>query len=121
MDDGGVLPEPTALQFARVSRHFPATEKHRLVRKRLRAKVVGVAECPYDLTYGPNDVGSDLVVSSRLHRGLRADDPTFNPVPGDVVRVGDDEEAPLQARVIRREEDRVWVQIELPVPAPPLA
>lgn len=75
----------------------------------------------YDLTYDPNEVGPDLVVECRLHRALRADDTTFNPSPGDTVRIGDDEEAPLEARVIRRAGDRIWVQVQLPAQAPAVA
>jgi hypothetical protein len=33
---------------------------------------------------------------------------------GDWVLAGDDEEPPLRARVVRRDGDRVWVQLELP-------
>jgi hypothetical protein len=80
-----------------------------------------VSEYAYDLTYDPNEVGPDLVVECRLHRGPRADDPAFDPKPGDTVRIGDDEEAPLEARVIRRASDRVWVQVQLPTRAPAVA
>ncbi len=80
-----------------------------------------VPEYSYDLTYDPNEVGPDLVVECRLHRGPRADDAAFDPSPGDTVRIGDDEEAPLVARVIRRAGDRVWVQVQLPAQAPAVA
>jgi hypothetical protein len=46
--------------------------------------------------------------------GPRSEDPTFDPDPGDMVLIGDDEEAPMEARVIRRSGDRVWVQVRLP-------
>lgn len=74
--------------------------------------MANVAE--YDLSYDPNEVGPDLVVECWISHGPRADDPSFDPVPGDTVVVGDDEEAPLKARVIRRDENQVWVQVELP-------
>ena len=74
-----------------------------------------VPKSDYDLTYDPNDVGPDLVVECWLPRGPRSTvDPTFDPTPGDMVMVGDDEEAPLSARVVRRDGGRVWVQVQLP-------
>ncbi len=73
-----------------------------------------MGEAPYDLRYDPNEVGPDLVVECRLPSSPRAGDATFNPVPGDVVMVGDDEEVPLQGRVVRRSGDLVWVQVHLP-------
>jgi hypothetical protein len=68
---------------------------------------------PYDLWYDPNSVGGDLVVICWISHGPRADDPTFDPQPGDQVLVGDDEEPPLRARVIRRDGERVTVQVRL--------
>ena len=69
----------------------------------------------YDLSYDPNEVGADLVVECWLPRGPRAlVDPGFDPVPGDTVTIGDDEEPPLSARVVRRDGGRVWVQVQLP-------
>lgn len=44
----------------------------------------------------------------------RIGDEDFDPRPGDIVTVGDDEEAPLRARVVRRNGTRVWVQLRLP-------
>jgi hypothetical protein len=90
-------------------------------REKVRDTMSVVPEYAYDLTYDPNEVGADLVVECRLRRGPRASDPTFDPSPGDTVRIGDDEEAPLEARVIRRAGDRVWVQVQLPAQAPAVA
>lgn len=68
----------------------------------------------YDLSYDPNEVGGDLVVETRISDGPRDADVSFDPQPGDWVAVGDDEVDPLKARVVRRNGDRVWVQIDLP-------
>ncbi|MGH8905932.1 MAG: hypothetical protein ACRD0K_05340 [Egibacteraceae bacterium] len=68
----------------------------------------------YDLWYDPNTVGADLVVECWISHGPRCGDVTFDPQPGDWVTVGDDEEAPLRARVTRRDGDRVWLQVHLP-------
>ena len=67
----------------------------------------------HDLWYDATTVGADLVVETWISHGPRRDDPTFNPQPGDIVLVGDDEEPSLQARVIRRDHNRVWVQVNL--------
>lgn len=67
----------------------------------------------YDLSFDPNDVGSDLVVECWISQGPRAHDATFDPRPGDEVRVGDDEGPPLVGRVTRREGNRIWVQVRL--------
>jgi len=67
----------------------------------------------YDLWYDATTVGADLVVLCWISHGPRQDDPSFDPQPGDYVRVGDDDEAPLRARVIRRNGDQVAVQVEL--------
>ena len=66
-----------------------------------------------DLWFDPNQVGGDLVVECWISHGPRAGDRAFDPQPGDTVLVGDDDEAPLSARVTRREADRVWVQVAL--------
>lgn len=71
----------------------------------------------YDLTYDPNEVGGDMVVECWISHGPRASDAKFDPQPGDRVLVGDDEEDPLRARVVRRENNQVWVQIDLSDPA----
>jgi len=67
----------------------------------------------YDLAFDANDVGSDSVVECWISQGPRAGDPAFDPQPGDDVTAGDDEGAPLPGRVIRREANRVWVQLDL--------
>lgn len=72
-----------------------------------------MAEQPYDLWFDPNAVGGDLVAQCWISHGPRADDDQFDPRPGDRVTVGDDDEPSLPARVIKREGDRVWVQIQL--------
>ena len=68
----------------------------------------------YDLRYDPNEVGSDLVVECWISHGPRAEDPGFDPQPADIVILGDGEEHPFRGRVIRRDGNRVWVQIDLP-------
>ena len=70
---------------------------------------------PYDLWFDPNGVDGDLVVECWLSHGPRARDNSFDPQPGDTVLVGDDEEEPSRAQVLRRDGDRVRVRIELPV------
>ena len=72
-----------------------------------------VASDLYDLWFDPNSVGGDMVAECWISHGPRADDATFDPAPGDLVTVGDGDEAPLRARVIKRLGDRVSVQIEL--------
>lgn len=74
---------------------------------------VTVEHHPYDLWYDATAVGSDLVAACWISHGPRAVDPSFDPQPGDHVLVGDDEEPPLRARVIRRQGNRVDVQIDL--------
>jgi hypothetical protein len=73
-----------------------------------------VSDRLYDLNYDPNEVGPDLVVECWIPSSPRAGDPAFDPAPGDVVAIGDDDEAPLSARVVRRSGNRVWVQVQLP-------
>ncbi len=68
----------------------------------------------YDLTFDPNDVGPDLVVECWISQGPRSGDASFDPRPGDVVTVGDDEGPPLSGRVTRRDDNRVWVQVAVP-------
>ena len=67
----------------------------------------------YDLWYDATSVGADLVVETWISHGPRADDASFNPQPGDWLHVGDDDEPPYRARVIRRDANRVWAQLEL--------
>lgn len=69
----------------------------------------------YDLWYDATAVGVDLVVLCWISHGPRAGDPTFDPQVGDRLLVGDDEEAPMSVRVVRRDGDRVAVQVELPI------
>lgn len=71
------------------------------------------AMAAYDLSFDPNDVGSDLVVECWISQGPRANDASFDPKPGTWLLVGDDEGPPLRARVTRRAGNRVWVQIAL--------
>ncbi len=67
----------------------------------------------YDLRYDANSVGADLVVETRISHSPRANDTTFNPQPADWVLIGDDDEPPVRSRVIRRDGNRVWVQLDL--------
>ncbi len=72
-----------------------------------------VSEPTYDLWYDATSVGADLVVETWISHGPRASDAVFDPQPGDWVTLGDDDEAPVTARVVRRDGDRVSVQVEL--------
>jgi hypothetical protein len=81
----------------------------------------GMATPAYDLWYDATTVGADLVVLCWISHGPRRDDPGFDPQPGDYVRVGDDDETSLRARIIRRDGDRVAVQVELSGVADPVA
>ena len=64
----------------------------------------------YDLTFDVNDVGIDCVVECWISQSPRANDPSFSPEPGDWLTIGDDEGDQLRGQVIRREDNRVWVQ-----------
>lgn len=75
--------------------------------------LVTVSAGSYDLWYDATTVGSDLVVACWISHGPRAEDASFDPQPGDQVLIGDDEEPSLHARVIRRQGDRVDVQVQL--------
>lgn len=75
--------------------------------------MVSVGSSTYDLWYDATSVGADLVVECWISHGPRAADPGFDPQPGDSVAIGDGEEPPLRARVLRRNGDRVAVQVEL--------
>ncbi|MGH3850731.1 MAG: hypothetical protein ACRDRT_13685 [Pseudonocardiaceae bacterium] len=66
----------------------------------------------YDLRYDPNEVGGDLVVECWISHSPRASDPNFDPEPADAVTIGDDEEPAYRGRVVRRDGNRVWVQID---------
>jgi hypothetical protein len=72
-----------------------------------------VTASTYDMWYDATTVGPDLVVLCWISHGPRADDAGFDPQPGDFVVIGDDEEPPLRARVIRRDGDRVAMQVQL--------
>jgi hypothetical protein len=72
-----------------------------------------VSEPAFDLWYDATAVGADLVVETWISHGPRSGDPAFDPRPGDWVRLGDDDELALHARVLRRDGDRVSVQLEL--------
>lgn len=73
-----------------------------------------VESTAYDLWYDANTVGADLVVETWISHGPRAKEAGFDPQPGDWVRLGDNDEPPHDARVIRRDGNRVWAQIALP-------
>lgn len=75
--------------------------------------MVSVGASTYDLWYDAASVGADLIVECWISHGRRATDRAFDPQPGDYVRIGDDEEPPLRARVVRRDGDRVAVQVQL--------
>jgi len=72
-----------------------------------------MAAAAYDLWYDANTVGADLVVVCWISHGPRAADSGFDPRPGDFLTIGDDEEPALRARVVRRDGDRVTVQVQL--------
>ena len=67
----------------------------------------------YDLWYDATTVDGHLGVTCWISHGPRADDPQFDPQPGDVVVVGDHQEAPLSARVVSRDGDRVTVRLAI--------
>lgn len=66
-----------------------------------------------DLWYDATTVDGHLGVTCWISHGPRADDPGFDPQPGDRVLVGDDEEEPLRARVVSRDGDRLNLQVAL--------
>jgi hypothetical protein len=67
-----------------------------------------------DLVFDPNDVGPDCVVECWISQGPRAADPSFDPQPGDRVTVVDEDGETLSGRVVTRDDNRVWVQVEIP-------
>lgn len=83
--------------------------------------MLSVGASTYDLWYDATTVGADLVVECWISHGPRATDGTFDPQPGDQVWVGDDEEPPLLGRVVRRDADRVAVQVEVADASPAVA
>ena len=72
-----------------------------------------MAGTEFDLRYDANGVGADLVVETWISHSPRANDAAFDPQPGDWLAVGDDEEPPIRSRVVRRDGNRVWVQLDL--------
>lgn len=71
----------------------------------------------YDLWFDPNAVDGELVVECWISHGPRAADASFDPQPGDSVLAGDDEEEPSRGIVLRRDGNRVWVQLDIKVDA----
>jgi len=67
-----------------------------------------------DLVFDPNDVGPDCVVECWISQSPRAADPSFDPRPGDRVTVVDEDGETLAGRVVTRDDNRVWVQVEIP-------
>lgn len=67
----------------------------------------------YDLWYDAATVDGHLEVTCWIAQGPRAEDASFDPRPGDQVLLGDDEEEPLPALVVRRVDDRVTVRITM--------
>lgn len=57
-------------------------------------------------------MGGDLVVECISH-SPRAAGPGFDPQPADIVTLGDEEETPVRGGIVRRECNRIWVQIGL--------
>lgn len=66
-----------------------------------------------DLSYDPNEVGSDCVVECWISQGPRATDPSFDPRPGDRVTLIDVDAEVRRGRVTQREGNIVWVQVEV--------
>lgn len=79
----------------------------------MTSSLLNVNSPSYDLWYDATSVGADLVVETWISHGPRNSDAAFDPQPGDWVFVGDDDEPPYCARVIRRDGNRVWTQLDL--------
>ena len=77
------------------------------------SRSIVTVSAPYDLWYDATTVDGHLGVTCWISHGPRAEDPRFDPQPGDVVVVGDDEEEPLSARVVNRDGDRVTVHLAI--------
>ncbi|MFM7686154.1 MAG: hypothetical protein ACKPDI_09560 [Actinomycetota bacterium] len=75
-----------------------------------------MASFVYDLWFDAACFDADLVVETWISHGPRSSDVDFDPQTGDWVLVGDEEEPPRRAVVIRRDGNRVWVHIELDNP-----
>ena len=69
----------------------------------------------YDLWYDATTVDAQLCVETSISHGPRATDRSFDPQSGDWLAVGDDDEPPCRAQVLRRSGNRVWVQLDLAV------
>lgn len=67
-----------------------------------------------DLIYDPNEVGADLVVTCLISQSPRASDNSFDPQPSDMLLVTDADGEDLRARVVRRDGNRVSVQLIVP-------
>jgi hypothetical protein len=67
-----------------------------------------------DLTFDPNEVGADCVVECWISQGPRANDASFDPLPGERVTLVDDDGESARGRVTSRDGNRVWVQVEIP-------
>ncbi len=67
----------------------------------------------YDLWFDPISVAGDLVVECRISHGPHESNVDFNPQPGNWLMAGDDEVKPIKSRVIRREGNRIWLQLQL--------
>ncbi len=72
-----------------------------------------VSAVTYDLWCDATTVDSELAVETSISHGPRGADSLFDPQPGDWVLVGDDDEPPLRAQVLRRRGNRVWVRLDL--------
>ncbi|NNN21021.1 MAG: hypothetical protein HKL80_03350 [Acidimicrobiales bacterium] len=77
-----------------------------------------MSEAIYDLWFDPNMVDGDLVVECWISHGPRSSDNNFNPLTGDSLLAGDGEVDPISALVLRREGNRVWIQLRLQSRAP---
>ena len=74
-----------------------------------------VSAMTYDLWYNATTVDAELGVETSISHGPRSADGLFNPQPRDWVLVGDDDEPPLRAQVLRRSGNRVWVRLDIAV------
>lgn len=75
----------------------------------------------YDLWYDATSVGADLVAETWISHSPRASDTAFDPLPGDWVTAGDDEEPSIRGRITRRDANKVWVQLQLGLDATDVA
>lgn len=105
-----VVSKPSARSSSAYASSSPT--RFRIPPTALRITSMGVMTVA-DLIYDPNDVGSDLVVVCLVSQSPRSDDPSFDPQPGDVVGVTDIDGEDARARVVRRDGNLVWVQLDL--------